>query len=89
MSEQPELSVVVPVYNEAGNVDEFLRRLVPLLEANVRDYEIIFAVDPCTDGTEDLIRDRRDEQPGDQAVALLAALRPADRDAGRHRAGIR
>ena len=46
MSEPPELSVVVPVYNEAGNIDEFLRRLVPLLEANVRDYEIIFAARP-------------------------------------------
>ena len=83
MSEQPELSVVVPVYNEAGNVDEFLRRLVPLLEANVRDYEIIFSADPCTDGTEDLIREPPGEQPGDQAVALLAALRAADRDARR------
>jgi glycosyltransferase involved in cell wall biosynthesis len=56
---RPELSVVVPAYNEAGNIDEFLHRLVPILDANVASYEIIFAVDPCTDGTEQIILDRR------------------------------
>jgi polyisoprenyl-phosphate glycosyltransferase len=55
----PELSVVVPAYNEADNIDEFLRRLVPVLDANVESYEIIFAVDPSSDGTEDIILERR------------------------------
>ena len=58
---RPELSVVVPAYNEADNIDEFLRRLVPILDANVESYEIIFAVDPCSDGTEDIILDRREQ----------------------------
>jgi dolichol-phosphate mannosyltransferase len=91
MSEQPELSVVVPVYNEAGNIDEFLRRLVPLLDANVRDYEIIFSADPCSDGTEDLIRSRRDDNPAikllrfsrrfGQPTATLAGIEQASGDA--------
>jgi dolichol-phosphate mannosyltransferase len=59
----PELSVVVPVYNEAGNVAEFLHRIVPILEANVESYEIIFATDPCTDGTEDIILEQRRNNP--------------------------
>jgi dolichol-phosphate mannosyltransferase len=59
----PELSVVVPAYNEAGNIDEFLRRITPILDENVSSYEIIFAVDPCTDGTEQIILDRREANP--------------------------
>lgn len=50
-----DLSIVVPVYNEVLNISEFLRRVVPILVENVESYEIIFSVDPSTDGTEDLI----------------------------------
>jgi dolichol-phosphate mannosyltransferase len=50
-----DLSIVVPVYNEVGNISEFLTRVVPILLTNVETYEVIFAVDPSTDGTEDLI----------------------------------
>jgi glycosyltransferase involved in cell wall biosynthesis len=64
----PELSVVVPVYNEAGNVKEFLRRLVPILQECVDSHEIIFAADPSTDGTEALILEAR---AGNDAVKLL------------------
>jgi len=65
---RPELSVVVPVYNEAGNVGEFLGRIIPILEANVASYEIIFSADPCTDGTEDIVVEYRRNNP---AVKLL------------------
>ncbi len=68
MPTSPELSVVVPVYNEAGNIEEFLRRMVPILEGSVESYEIIFAADPSTDGTEDLIADAATANP---AVKLL------------------
>lgn len=50
-----ELSIIVPVYNEIGNVEEFIRRIVPILSANTSSYEIIFAIDPSTDGTEKTI----------------------------------
>lgn len=50
-----DLSIVVPVYNEVGNIPEFLTRVVPILLTNVETYEVIFSVDPSTDGTEDLI----------------------------------
>ena len=50
-----ELSIIVPVYNEKGNVEEFIRRIVPILSANTSSYEIIFAIDPSTDGTENII----------------------------------
>jgi hypothetical protein len=44
-----ELSVIVPVYNEERNVTEFLRRVRPILKGCVRDYEIIFCLDPSRD----------------------------------------
>lgn len=50
-----ELSIIVPVYNEKGNIEEFIRRIVPILSANTSTYEIIFAIDPSTDGTEKII----------------------------------
>jgi glycosyltransferase involved in cell wall biosynthesis len=49
------LSIVVPVYREESNVPEFVRRLIPILEAITSDFEIIFALDPSPDGTEDVI----------------------------------
>jgi glycosyltransferase involved in cell wall biosynthesis len=64
----PELSVVVPAYNEAGNVGEFLGRLLPLLEANVSSYEVIFSVDPSNDGTEEIILGFRDRNPSIKLV---------------------
>ena len=50
-----ELSVVVPVFNERDNIGEFLHRVLPILIKNTNSYEIIFAVDPSTDGTEEYI----------------------------------
>jgi dolichol-phosphate mannosyltransferase len=52
--EAPLISVVVPVYNESKNIGPFLKRTVPVLE-RLGTYEIIFALDPSTDGTEQII----------------------------------
>lgn len=57
------LSVVVPVFNEEKNIPEFLRRLESLLAPITPDYEIIFAADPCTDRTEDVILAARERDP--------------------------
>src|SRR5207237_9173399 len=63
-----ELSIVVPVYNEAGNVPEFLGRLLPILREHVRSYEVVFAADPSRDGTEGVIRRLREDDP---AIKLI------------------
>ena len=50
--ETPVLSVVVPVYNEIGNIDAFLGELLPILRNLTGSrHEVIFSVDPSTDGT--------------------------------------
>lgn len=58
-----ELSIIVPVYNEKDNVKEFIRRIVPILSANTSSYEIIFAIDPSTDGTENIISSFAQQNP--------------------------
>ena len=53
------LSLVVPVYREEKNIPEFIRRIGPILGAITEDYEIIFAMDPSPDRTEDVILEER------------------------------
>jgi glycosyltransferase involved in cell wall biosynthesis len=65
-----ELSIVVPVYNEAGNIREFLLRTVPVLESTVSSYEIVFAIDPCTDGSEQIVADEALRNPCVKAVVF-------------------
>jgi glycosyltransferase involved in cell wall biosynthesis len=47
----PELSVVVPVFNESGNIEALLARLTPVLERVVASHEIIFVDDGSSDDT--------------------------------------
>jgi glycosyltransferase involved in cell wall biosynthesis len=63
-----ELSLVVPVYKEEKNVPEFLQRIRPILAAITENYEIIFALDPSPDGTEEVILKHR---AGDERIKLL------------------
>jgi dolichol-phosphate mannosyltransferase len=62
------LSVVVPVYREEKNIPEFLRRIRPIVGTVTGDYEIIFALDPSPDRTEDVILQ---ERAGDERIKLL------------------
>jgi polyisoprenyl-phosphate glycosyltransferase len=48
---QPELSVIVPVFNEALNVPVIVARLTAVLEGCVRSHEILFVDDGSRDGT--------------------------------------
>jgi undecaprenyl-phosphate 4-deoxy-4-formamido-L-arabinose transferase len=47
----PDVSVVIPIYNEGGSVSELYRRTVAALEPGSRTYELIFVDDGSTDGT--------------------------------------
>src|SRR4051812_32019695 len=63
---QPEtvtLSVVVPVYAEQANIEPFLNALLPVLKKLTEQFEIIFALDPSPDGTEELLLAKRNLEP--------------------------
>src|ERR1700730_14757397 len=50
-----ELSIVVPVYKEAGNIRPFLERSEAVMARMGVSYEIIFALDPPPDEPEAVI----------------------------------
>lgn len=47
----PEISVVVPVFNEDENVEPLLQRLVPILEKVAASFEVLFVDDGSRDAT--------------------------------------
>ena len=54
-----EISVVSPVFNEEESLRIFIPELLRTLEIICSNYEVIFAVDPCTDSTIDVIEEFR------------------------------
>jgi len=53
---QPRVAVVVPTYNERENIQEFKRRLEPVLESMGGRITVLFVDDNSPDGTEAEIR---------------------------------
>jgi glycosyltransferase involved in cell wall biosynthesis len=62
-TQRPEISVVVPVYNEAHNIEPFLHRLEPVLEKLASSYEVIFCLDPSPDDTEAVVLRQIERNP--------------------------
>lgn len=54
-----QISVVVPVYNEEGNVAELHREIKEVCEDNGYDYEIIFVNDGSSDRTDEICKTLR------------------------------
>lgn len=83
----PVLSLVIPLYNEAGNILPLVGSAVEVFTALGRAHEIILVNDGSTDGTAAEIaeaaarwpqcRELRLPQNSGQAAALLAGLREA------------
>jgi glycosyltransferase involved in cell wall biosynthesis len=88
----PSLSVVVPAYNEIDNVGNVCSRVAHVLSTTgVDDWELIFSVDPSSDGTEDAIRQLAQEEPRiklirfsrkvGQPAATIAGMAASTKDA--------
>ena len=83
----PQLSQVVPVYNEAGNILPLVASSVEVLRAMGRPFEIILVNDGSTDTTAAEIAEAHSRWPecvelrmpqnSGQAIALLTGLRAA------------
>lgn len=61
MPNAPELSIVVPAHNEAGNVAALAGEIAAALEG--RSYEMIFVDDRSTDATLDELKDAKSRFP--------------------------
>jgi glycosyltransferase involved in cell wall biosynthesis len=69
-TEAPELSVVIPVFNEAAAVDGVFDELTAVLNDLGKTYEIIFVDDGSTDGTSDRLEKIAGQSVNMEAVHL-------------------
>ncbi|MEO1765948.1 glycosyltransferase [Thiobacter aerophilum] len=67
----PEVSVVIPVYNEAASLPALFARLYPALDALSRSYEVIFVNDGSRDCSAALLREQFERRPDVTRVILL------------------
>lgn len=72
MSAVPELSVVVPVYNEQENLPELLRRSLASLQALDTEWELILVDDGSADDSMKMIRAASEENPGRVIGVILS-----------------
>lgn len=59
----PNISIVIPVFNEEGNIITLIKRLISSLDAINRSYEIIFTNDGSSDGSLSLLTDYYNQYP--------------------------
>jgi undecaprenyl-phosphate 4-deoxy-4-formamido-L-arabinose transferase len=75
-----KVSVVVPVYNEEGNLPELLSRLAAVMDASGRPYELVFVDDGSRDRSLEILKAAARERPERIRVLELA------RNFGQHQA---
>jgi undecaprenyl-phosphate 4-deoxy-4-formamido-L-arabinose transferase len=69
----PEVSVIIPVYNEEAGLPALFARLYPALDALGRTYEVIFINDGSRDRSAALLREQFTARPDVTRVILFAA----------------
>ncbi len=53
---KPELSIIIPVYNEENNLQELFERISRVMQHEQTEYEVIFIDDGSTDGSLEIIK---------------------------------
>src|SRR6266851_10371381 len=66
----PQLSIVVPFFNEAGTIDELHRRLSAVLFLIDLEWEIVYVDDGSTDGTAEALTAIADRDPRVRLIPL-------------------
>lgn len=67
----PEISVIIPVYNEEEVLPALFARLYPALDALGRSYEVLFVNDGSRDRSTALLREQFQERPEVTRVILF------------------
>src|SRR5258708_28284020 len=65
----PEISVIIPVYNEEEVLPTLFARLYPALDALGRSYEIVFVNDGSRDRSVALLREQFQKRP--EAIRVI------------------
>ncbi|MFL6649500.1 MAG: glycosyltransferase [Sulfurifustis sp.] len=68
MSTMPDISVVIPVYNEAENLEALFTRLTGVLDRLARPYELVFTNDGSRDKSLALLREFHRRRPNEVRV---------------------
>ncbi len=76
----PEISIVIPIYNEQDVLGQLFERLYPVMDELKRSYEIIFVDDGSKDKSAAMLRVQYQQCPDTTRVVLLRA------NAGQHAA---
>jgi undecaprenyl-phosphate 4-deoxy-4-formamido-L-arabinose transferase len=71
LTPRPELSVVIPVYNEEEGLQSLFDRLYPALDALAMSYEILFVNDGSTDRSAGLLAEQQRARPDVTRVVLF------------------
>jgi len=69
-TDNPQVSIVVPFYNEEGNVEEMHRRVKAVMEQTGRTYELIYVDDGSRDRTYELLKTIYDADPHVRVIKL-------------------
>jgi undecaprenyl-phosphate 4-deoxy-4-formamido-L-arabinose transferase len=68
----PQVSIVIPVYNEQDGLDRLFAELYPVLDAMGRSYEVLFVDDGSRDRSAAILREQCQKRPDVTRVILLA-----------------
>lgn len=63
MHTQPYISIVIPVYNEAGNLENLYQRLTDVMDKYGKPYEIILTNDGSRDNSAGILRELHQRRP--------------------------
>jgi undecaprenyl-phosphate 4-deoxy-4-formamido-L-arabinose transferase len=80
MSQQPNISIVVPVFNERQNLPMLHERLTKTLDGTGKSWEILYTDDGSKDGSIDLLKQFHAARPAEVRVIEF------ERNAGQHMA---
>ena len=69
---QPEVSVIIPVYNEEAGLPALFDRLYPALDRLNRGYEVIFVNDGSRDRSAAILREQFQKRPDVTRVILFS-----------------
>ena len=78
-TEAPQLSVVIPVFNERENLEELVRRCLGACEKTGKRFEIVLVDDGSVDGSRDMVR-----RAADSIAEVVGVL--LNRNYGQHSA---